>query len=115
MAIATLRKAAVFLKSLPKPHAAALLAKLCPKRRPPFPQRLAAIGRVGREEEEAVLREFAASVLLERIMLHNGHAAEASPFAFLHDLDIQDLLTLIATNIRDNRAGAFALASPAGR
>jgi flagellar motor switch protein FliG len=53
---------------------------------------MAAIGHVGRDEEEAVRREFAA---LGSFHADRGRAADTSPFAFIHDLDVQDLLTLI--------------------
>jgi flagellar motor switch protein FliG len=92
MAIATFRKAAVLLTSLPKPQAAALLAKLTPDEAVAVSAEMAGVGRVGREEQEAVMREFAASGSRQA---DAGGVAEASPFAFLHGLDAQDLLSLI--------------------
>jgi len=92
MVIATLRKAAVFLTSLPKPQGAALLVKLSPEEAAAVSTEMAAIGPISREEEEAVIREFAASGALQA---ESGRAAEVSPFEFLHDLDAQSLLTLI--------------------
>jgi len=77
MAIAALRKAAVFLTSLPKPQAAGLLAKLSPEEAAAVSTAMAAIGRVSREEVEAVVREFAASGSLQA---ENRRAAEVSPF-----------------------------------
>jgi flagellar motor switch protein FliG len=92
MAIAARCKAAVFLRSLPKPQAAALLAKLSPHEAAAVTGEMAAMDQVSREEEDAVMREFAAAAAFRA---ENNHAAEASPFAFLHGLDAQELLTLI--------------------
>ena len=49
------------------------------------------MGQASRGEEEAVLREL---VACRAIPAENG-PAEASPLAFLHDLDAMELLTLI--------------------
>jgi flagellar motor switch protein FliG len=92
MAIATRRKAAVFLRSLPKPQATALLAKLSPHEAAAVAGEMAAMAQVSREEEDAVMHEFAAAGAFRA---ENSHAAEASPFAFLHGLDAQELLLLI--------------------
>ncbi len=92
MAIATLRKAAVFLASLPEPQVAALLAKLAPQEAATVSREMAALGQVGGEEKDAVMREFAAAGALKT---ENARPAEASPFVFLHGLDTQELLTLI--------------------
>jgi flagellar motor switch protein FliG len=92
MAIATLRKAAVFLASLPKPQATALLAKLSPDEAAAVSTEMAATGQVAREEQEAVMRDFAASGALKA---ENSRAAETSPFTFLCSLDAQELLTLL--------------------
>jgi flagellar motor switch protein FliG len=92
MAIAALRKAAIFLRSLPKPQVAALLAKLSCEEAATVSSKMAAIGPVSREEEDAVMREFAAAGASSA---GKDDPAEASPFAFLHGLDAQELLTLI--------------------
>ena len=102
MAIAAVRKAAVFLKSLPQPQAAALLAKLSPEEATALSTEMAAVGCVSVEEEQAVIREFAAA---GGFHAKNGEATEASPFAFLHGLDCQELLTLIG----DERPQTIAL------
>jgi flagellar motor switch protein FliG len=102
MAIATLRKAAVFLKSLSKPQAAAVLAKLSPDEAAAVSAEMAAIGQISGAEEDAVLREFAA---VGALRAENGPTAETLPFAFLHGLDAQQLLTLIG----DERPQTIAL------
>ena len=61
MAIANLRKAAAFLSSLPKQQAAGLLAALTPEQAAAVSAEMAAAGPIGREEQEAVKRELAAS------------------------------------------------------
>ncbi len=91
MAIAAVRKAAIFLKCLPKPQAAALLATLSRTEAAAVSAEMATIGEVSGEEEDAVIREFAAGAF----RAEKNRAAEASPFAFLHGLDAQELLTLI--------------------
>jgi flagellar motor switch protein FliG len=91
MAIAARRKAAVLLKTLPQPQAAALLAKLSREEAAAVADETAAIGQIAREEEDAVICEFAAAGHLA----NNCHSVAASPFAFLHGLDAQQLLTLI--------------------
>jgi flagellar motor switch protein FliG len=91
MATVALRKAAIFLGSLPKPQADAMLAKLSPQESAAVSGEMAAMGQFSVEEEQAVLHEFATSAA----RAGNGRAAEPSPFAFLHGLDAQQLLTLI--------------------
>ncbi len=92
MANAARRKAAVFLKTLPQPQAAALLAKLSPQEAAAIAGEMAAIGHIGHEEEDAVIREFAAA---GGFRADDRRSVEASPFAFLHSLDAQQLLALI--------------------
>ena len=92
MAIATLRKAAVFLASLPESQGAALLAKLSREEATAVSREMAAMGQVSDAEKEAVMREFAAAGPLKA---EKARPAEASPFAFLHSLDTQELLTLL--------------------
>jgi flagellar motor switch protein FliG len=92
MAITALRKAAILLSSLPQPQAAALLAKLSREEAAAVSAEMAAIGQVNREEEDAVMREFATAGVFRA---ERATVADASPLAFLHGLDVQDLLTLI--------------------
>jgi flagellar motor switch protein FliG len=92
MAITALRKAAILLSSLPKPQAAALLAKLSAEKAAAVSAEMAAIGQVSREDEDAVMREFATAGVLRA---EKPAVAEASPFAFLLGFSVQELLTLI--------------------
>jgi flagellar motor switch protein FliG len=50
------------------------------------------MGPIGRDEEETVIREFAASGSLA---VGNGRAAESSAFEFLHNFDADSLVALI--------------------
>lgn len=90
MAVA-LHKAALFLRSLPDAQAAALLAKLSPAEAATVRGELAATVPGDEATREALIREFAAAVAARR----NARQPEASPFAFLHGLDTQELLTLL--------------------
>ena len=92
MAIATLRKAAVFLASLPNQQAAALLATLSPEQAAVVSAEMGGIGPVDREEQEAVMRDFAASGSSQP---QDDVLATASPFEFLHGIEANDLLALI--------------------
>jgi len=92
MAIATLRKAAVFLASLPNRQAAALLAKLSPEQAAAVSAEIAAIDAVDREEQAAVLWDFAAVGPLNP---RDDVPAKASPFEFLHGIEANDLLALV--------------------
>jgi len=140
MAIATLRKAAVFLASLPNQQAAALLAKLSPEQAATVSTEMAAIGPVDREEQEAVMCDFAASQGTVPIFVsakmglsplpqesrqpQDHREAKASPFEFLHGVEANDLLTLIGDEhpqtialvlsqlSAEQAAGAIAALSP---
>jgi flagellar motor switch protein FliG len=92
MAIATLRKAAVFLASLPNQQAVAMLAELSPEQAAAVSTEMAAIGPVDRDEQAAVLRDFAAS---NSSQAEDRRAATASPFEFLHGIEANDLLSLV--------------------
>ena len=92
MAIATLRKAAVFLASLPKQQAAELLAKLSPEQAAAVSSEMAAMGPVAREEQQAAMREFAVSGSFRD---EDRRVTKSSPFAFLHDMNADDLLALL--------------------
>ena len=96
MAIATLRKAAVFLASLPNEQAAALLAKLSPEQAAAVSAEMAAIGPVDRRGArggDAGFRRVRA--LSQRLPDRRRCAANASPFEFLHGIEANDLLALI--------------------
>jgi flagellar motor switch protein FliG len=95
MPTATLRKAAVFLASLPEPQAAKLLATLSPEQAAAVSAEIALIGDVAGEEQEAVLCEFAAAEPLDfEEAPIEASAAKTLPFEFLHGLDTSDLLSL---------------------
>ncbi|MDA7950632.1 MAG: flagellar motor switch protein FliG [Pirellulaceae bacterium] len=118
--ITSLRKAAVLLTSLPEDAAAALLGKLTEKQVEHVSIEIAKLGRLGSDEQEAVIYEFAdanpnalggdsggidaAKSLLEKALGkdHAGSTLEsveqsiaALPFGFLKDVDPQNLLTFI--------------------
>lgn len=92
MATATLRKAAVFLASLPKGQASVLLEKLTPQQASAVFSEMAALGQIDCEEQATVMREFAAS---EPFLAEKDCTADAALFAFLYDLDADNLLSLI--------------------
>ncbi len=119
MATSELRKAAIVLTSLPQDLAAQLLAKLEPKQVELVSIEIAKLGGVPAEEQQQVIREFAASnpgagvasvggldvakSLVEKAL---GRAAgatletvrqsiEALPFGFLQKVDSQNLLTFL--------------------
>ena len=106
MAIANLRKAAAFLSSLPKQQAAGLLAALTPEQAAAVSAEMAAAGPIGREEQEAVKRELAASDSFRRQghrngdcpnfrVSENGTVPFDADFEFLDGLGPDDLLALI--------------------
>jgi flagellar motor switch protein FliG len=121
MAIAALRKAAVFLGSLPDEQAAGLLAKLSPEQAAAVSAEAAAMGPVNREEQEAVIQEFAACGSSQA---DNGLPTGVSPFTFLQDTEANDLLgaignehpqtiALILSQLpAEQAAGVIALLSP---
>jgi flagellar motor switch protein FliG len=86
MATANLRKAAVFVMSLPRPQAAELLARLTPEQAAAVSAEMAQLRQLAGGEQEAVVREFVAKI-------------SASPFQFLHGLGAEDLLALLADQL----------------
>src|SRR5687767_2823107 len=114
-----IRKAAILLMSLPEEQAAALMSKLVPKQVEQVSIEIAKLGRLGNEEQEAVIREFAdanpnalglpgggidvAKSLVEKAMGTKAsqtldivrQSIEALPFGFLKKVDPQNLLTFI--------------------
>jgi flagellar motor switch protein FliG len=121
MANVALRKAAVLLASLPEGQAASLLATLSPADAAAVSAEAAVMGPVGREEQEAVIHEFATSVSSP---VEDCPTKSASPFAFLHDMGPNDLLlaignehpqtiALILSQLpAEQAAGVIALLSP---
>lgn len=117
--IAYLRKAAILLMSLPQEEAAKLLSKLDPKQVEVVSIEIAKLGRLGGEEQESVINEFAdcnprslggdagglevAKNLVEKALGKAGastidnvrQSIEALPFGFLKKIDPQNLLTYI--------------------
>jgi flagellar motor switch protein FliG len=86
MATANLHKAAVLMTSLPEPQAAKLLGRLGPKQAAALSVEVAQLRKITCREQEAVIREFAAA----------GRPADVSPFQCLHDMGVQDLVSLLA-------------------
>jgi len=107
VAVSTLRKAAVFVASLPEPQAEGLLARLTPDEAAAVADEMAVLGEIAPGERDAVLREFAEadcprfhSTGTRHLRLDRPHsmhdAADASPFQFLYDRDACELLSLLA-------------------
>lgn len=114
-----IRKAAILLMSLPEEQAAQLLGKLSGKQVEAVSIEIARLGRLGPDEQEAVIRDFAeanpnslglvgggidvAKALVEKALgkgasttLDNvRQSIEALPFGFLKKVDPQNLLTFI--------------------
>jgi len=114
-----LRKAAILLMSLPEDQAAQLLSKLLPKQVEQVSIEIAKLGRLGNEEQEEVIQEFAdanpnsmglpgggidvARSLVEKALGTKAgqtldivrQSIEALPFGFLKKVDPQNLLTFI--------------------
>lgn len=114
-----LRKAAVLLTSLPEEQAGQLMSKLSPKEVEVVSIAIAKLTNISREEQEAVINEFAdaspgnmgstggginlAKSLVERALGKNAGGTldsvrqqiEAMPFGFLRQVDSQNLLTFI--------------------
>jgi flagellar motor switch protein FliG len=93
MAISNLHKAAVFLLSLPKEQAVALLTRLEPEQAAGVTAEMGQLKEIDVAEGEAVAQEFAAA---SATSVANRQPEEASPFEFLRDFDSEDLLDLIA-------------------
>ena len=114
-----LRKAAVFLMTLPEDLAADVLARLTPKQVEMVTVEIAKLGAVTGDEQESAIHEFAqanpnsfgggaggldvAKKLVERALGKNAaptienvrQQIEAIPFSFLQKVDHQNLLTFI--------------------
>ena len=114
-----IRKAAILLMSLPEEQAGDLLRKLGPKQVEAVSIEIARLGRLGPDEQESVIRDFAeanpnslglvgggidvARSLVEKALgkgasttLDNvRQSIEALPFGFLKKVDPQNLLTFI--------------------
>ncbi|MDR0391192.1 MAG: flagellar motor switch protein FliG [Planctomycetaceae bacterium] len=119
MASNSIRKAAVFLISIPKDQAKIILSRLDPKQIEVVMTEIAKIGLVTPEEQENVIREFSkanpaklvgsvggfsvATELAEAALGQDGLAVidgvrsslEAIPFGFLQKVDSENLLTFI--------------------
>lgn len=113
-----IHNAAVLLMTLPEEEASQLLAKLDPKQVEQVSIEIAKTGVVSAEEQERVIREFTesnpsmtvgggglelAKTLLRKALGANANTAlnnvkqsiEATPFAFLRNVDSQNLLTYL--------------------
>jgi len=93
MANTNLRKAAVFLSSLPKPQAAKVLEKLDPARAAAVTAEMAGLSEIDRNEQETACREIAAA--------YHAHAAEepaaaTAPFHFLQGVSGEEIARTIA-------------------
>jgi flagellar motor switch protein FliG len=119
MAQNNLRKAAVFLISLPKDHGSDLLNRLDPKQVEAVMVEIAKLGSITPEEQENVIREFSkanpakliggaggfdvAQKLIESALGPDAdsyvenvrNSLEAIPFGFLQKVDSENLLTFI--------------------
>ena len=93
MANSNLRKAAIFLLSLSKEQVDQLLSRLGPEQAAAVAAEMKAFGDVDAAEREAVVREFAGA---SDAGLGQRPASRVPPFQFLHDLDGDTLLNLIA-------------------
>lgn len=116
----TLRKAAILLMSLPDEQAAILLSKLDQRQVEAVSVAIATIGVIGKEEQEAIINEFAdsspvsfggktggpdlAKSLVSRALGDGAtatldlitQAVESAPFGFLRKIDPQNIQTFIA-------------------
>ncbi len=105
------------LSSLPKKQAAGLLERLTAAEAAAVRREMAGIGRLGRRRRETVLREFAACAAGCATMCatasqkqcndeppgtacskqwHTGETPSGSTFQFLHGIEVEDLLALLA-------------------
>ena len=103
MATANLRKAAVLVMSLPQPQAAELLGRLTPQQAAAVSGEMAGLRQFAGGEQAAVVREFLqrsrhTSCAVRPSLAHGTRSvpATSSPFQFLHGLDAEDLLALLA-------------------
>jgi len=90
--IASLRKAAVMLTSLPQEEAVTMLSKLDPRQAQAVSAEIAALGTASGEEQAAVINEFAAASFGTA---SHGPMAVEKPFDFLQKVDSQKLLAFI--------------------
>jgi flagellar motor switch protein FliG len=112
MAITALRKAAVFLGSLPEQEAAGLLATLAPEQAAAVSAEMAAMGPIDQKEQETVVGELAGP-LPSDANSHVAHTSEAKdapvaevpPFAFLHGITVDKLFEAVG----DERPQTVAL------
>lgn len=88
-----LRKAAVLLLSLPYEQRSQLLGRLEPQQSEAVAVEMNGLGEVGSAEREAVLREFAEA---GPVKLCRRQPEKTLPFQFLHDLETEAMLDLIA-------------------
>jgi flagellar motor switch protein FliG len=88
-----LRKAAILLLSLPYEQRSQLLGRLESQQSEAVAVEMNALGEVGSAEREAVLCEFAQSAPIE---FCRRPPEKTAPFQFLHDLETDALLELIA-------------------
>jgi flagellar motor switch protein FliG len=95
MAISNLHKAAVFLLSLPKEQAAALVGRLGPEQAKVVMGEMGQLKKIDAAEGEAVAREFAAAREADVADQEPVEPAEAAPFEFLRDVDGKELSRLI--------------------
>jgi flagellar motor switch protein FliG len=93
MVSSSLRKAAVLLSSLPEGQAAELVGKLAPEQATAVTAEISGLHDVNGAEQEAVLQEFAGA---SAALLGERRPAKNTPFQFLHHLDHDALLDLIA-------------------
>jgi flagellar motor switch protein FliG len=93
MPISNLRKAAVLLLNLPYEQRSQLLGRLEPHQSQAVAAEMNGLGEVGAAEREAVMRAF---VEANPVKLGRQQPAKAVPFQFLHDLESDALLELIA-------------------
>ena len=93
MSNTNLRKAAVLLLSLPYQERSQLLGRLEPRQSAAVAAAMNGLGEVGVAEREAVLGEFVAA---NPVTPSRRRPEKTVPFRFLHDLETDALLDLIA-------------------
>jgi flagellar motor switch protein FliG len=89
----SLRNAAVVLSSLPRQQAAELLGRLDPRQAAAVTAEMGQLGGIDGAEQQKVAREFAGASAAQR---DERQPAPTAPFQFLHDLDGDILLDLLA-------------------
>ncbi len=93
MGTSDLRKAAVVLQSLSRQRAAELLGRLGPARAAAVGEEMARLGRLDRDEQAAVVREFTAAGTARPKAIDSERP---QPFQFLHDTKPKELADLLA-------------------